>query len=423
MVRRKKAKGVPRLCLHENQKLLSRVIDRLRATLSSNGSLSKPCSKFIYSLFITWLGLPVRYNFLNLSRFGNYSEKNIRLHFEQNEFDFAHFNQQLIQSSCGKHLIAAFDPSFISKSGKQTFGVDYFWDGCQQRTQKGLEVGCLAIVDVDARTAFPLSVRQTPLHEQSKEQGGLMKHYSCCITDHIKQLKSMSVNYLAVDGYFMKTDFIHTMLKSGLQVITRLRSDANLQYIFKGEQKSGRGRKKKYDGKVDCSNIDKRRLRLFAEDKDTESFSGIVYSVSLKREVRIIYIQQKKSKDYVIMMSTDCQQSPQQIEQYYRLRFQIEFLIRDAKSHAGFDHCQGRSQAKLNFHFNMSFSSVGLVKAATWMNLKNRNQHPFSMATAKTLFHNKLITDSIFSNLALDMSCRKIKRIYRQCINFGARAA
>jgi hypothetical protein len=34
-------------------------------------------------------------------------------------------------------------------------------------------------------------------------------------------------------------------------VISRLRDDADLQYIFLGEQKKGKGRKRKYEGKID----------------------------------------------------------------------------------------------------------------------------------------------------------------------------
>jgi len=36
-----------------------------------------------------------------------------------------------------------------------------------------------------------------------------------------------------------------------------MRQDANLTYLFEGEQKKGKGRKKMYEGKVDVKNIDK----------------------------------------------------------------------------------------------------------------------------------------------------------------------
>ena len=46
----------------------------------------------------------------------------------------------------------------------------------------------------------------------------------------------------------------------------------------------------------------------------------------------------------------------------YRLRYQIEFVIRDAKQHSGLLHCQARSQEKLDFHLNMSVVAVNLLR-------------------------------------------------------------
>lgn len=59
--------------------------------------------------------------------------------------------------------------------------------------------------------------------------------------------------------------------------------------------------------------------------------------------------------------------APKKIIKYYRLRFQIEFLIRDAKQHAGLEHCQARSEKKPNFHFNMALSSASVAKAAYFL--------------------------------------------------------
>ena len=57
--------------------------------------------------------------------------------------------------------ILALDASFLPKSGKKTYGLDHFWNGCHSRKEKGLEICALAIVDVDKNTAFTLSVAQS----------------------------------------------------------------------------------------------------------------------------------------------------------------------------------------------------------------------------------------------------------------------
>ena len=49
------------------------------------------------------------------------------------------------------------------------------------------------------------------------------------------------------------------------------------------------------------------------------------------------------------------------IVQYYRSRFQIEFLYKDAKQHCGLTNCQSRSENKLNFHFNAALTAVKIL--------------------------------------------------------------
>jgi len=152
----------------------SNAFDKIRGLVSASlqklDNISKPQVKFLSTVFELWLGLPVRYTMLNLSRFCHYSERSIRLHFEK-FFDFVSFNTQLINRSCGKELIAAFDPTFIAKSGKQTPGLGKWWCSTYQRALKGLEVSCLSIVDVQGATAMSLQAVQTPSQQILKARG------------------------------------------------------------------------------------------------------------------------------------------------------------------------------------------------------------------------------------------------------------
>jgi hypothetical protein len=404
--------------LHAFDKMKHLVI----ASLQKNGIINKPDFKFMLSLFEVWLSLPVRYTMLNLSRFGNYCEKSIRLHMEK-EFDFPGFNRQLIKSHCSKELIAAFDPAYLPKSGRHTPGLGRWWSGSANKALKGLEIGCLAIVDTVSETAMSLKTVQTPAKKVLDEKNWTMiNHYVDVIKSQMEQLKDM-VQYLAVDGYFMKKDFIQPLITSGLHIITKMRPDANLQYLYTGPKKPGRGRPKLYDSKVNCSNPDKRRIREFAVDNDAIYYSGIVYSAILKQLVRIVYVEHRETDRYEILLCTDTALNPASILRYYRLRFQIEFLIRDAKQHAGLEQCQARSENKLAFHFNMAFTTVSIAKATFWLRLPQQKRGTFSMRNIKLAYYNKFLADRIFANLGLDLSCRKIRHLYHKCLNTGALAA
>src|SRR6476619_6353287 len=109
------------MLIHSNNDC-NKISGLVSASLQKLDKISKPRLKFMIAVFELWLSVPVRYTMLNLSRFGAYCEKSIRLHLEQ-PFDFVCFNTHLIEQKCGKELIAAFDPTFIPKSGKQTPGL------------------------------------------------------------------------------------------------------------------------------------------------------------------------------------------------------------------------------------------------------------------------------------------------------------
>ena len=111
----------------------------------------------------TILALGGRVNCRNLSRYCAYSERTIARQFRRT-FDWPTFHQHVIQTALAPEaeVIAAQDASFIPKSGKQTFGLGHFFNGCTSRPERGLEISTLAVVDVTRRGAFTLAVAQTP---------------------------------------------------------------------------------------------------------------------------------------------------------------------------------------------------------------------------------------------------------------------
>jgi len=248
--------------------------------------------------------LPVRHNFLNIYRYGNggYSEKSIRHQFSL-KINFQGWFETVMSSLKNKECIAAFDPSYISKIGKKTYGKDWFWSGKDQQTKPGLEIGCLALVDVADAAAYSIEAVQTPWDMKGK----LMEHYVNIVKKNIDCILSCT-RYLAADGFFIKSSFIEPLLQSGLHVITRMRPDANLSYLYTRVQKTGKGRKKLYAGKVDVKNIDKRKWKSCYEDDEIKGFEIKVWCVSLKRMVKAIYVEFKNRKGYTILLITDTEQ-------------------------------------------------------------------------------------------------------------------
>jgi Transposase DDE domain len=365
-----------------------------------------------------WLSMNCRYVFTNMQRWGTRAEKSYRGMF-QKFFDWFSFNQELVKSNCGEDVIAVFDPCFIKKSGKRTYGLGRFWSGSAGKVLRGLEVGCLCFVDVQAATALHAVAEQTPPQQILKQKRQtLVSHYVGVVKKHLNKILKVS-RYLAVDGYFMKRAFISPLLAKGLQIITKARRDANFRYLYKGPLKQTRGRPKLYEGKVDTGNIDRRRIRLCYKDAEVGVYAAVLYAVQLKRKVLAAFLYYRDKEQPEIIISTDTAMNPLVMCRYYGLRFQVEFLIRDAKQYAGMEDCQARSKQKLHTHINVALTAVSLAKVAYFLSLPKEKRDSFSMADIKMLHMNQLMINRIFINLKLDLNNRKIKQLYHQCLNFG----
>jgi hypothetical protein len=91
-------------------------------------------------------------------------------------FDWSGFNMNLIQQHCSDELILAFDPSYMPKSGKKTAHVGRFWSGKDQSVKPGIEIGAIAVVDVQNGTALSLESVQTPKIPKTENGENLVDH-------------------------------------------------------------------------------------------------------------------------------------------------------------------------------------------------------------------------------------------------------
>ena len=388
--------------------------------------LKKPRKYFMISIIILYLSMRGRNTFKGMSRYGDKCEKSYRLHFEQ-KFDFLKFNLELSKSHLSKERVAVFDPSYLPKSGKHTPGKGNFWSGCLGKAIGGIEIGGLGIVDIKHNTAFSLEAIQTPCPSTLKTEGkSLIDHYATVIINRKEELCQMAT-YLAVDGYFSKQSFVDQILiNTDLELICKLRKDANLKYLYKGPKRKGRGRPKKFDGKVDTKKIDKRRFKKCFEDADVIIYQALVWSVSLKRKIKVAYVQfldkGQVTKRYALYYCTDEKLCGHRIYHYYKARFQIEFLFRDAKQHTGLTHCQARSENKIHFHVNASLSAVGVAKAAHYLGRIDKKKS-FSLANIKTSYFNELMLNLFLLNFQIDPKLNKNKRAFDKLLHFGKIAA
>lgn len=379
---------------------------------------------FFVSLLLQFLSVKGKLNFLQLQRYGTYSEQTYRNQYEQ-KFDFFSFNKSLIDDLAIEEKIIAFDPSFIPKSGKSTFGKGKYWSGVAGDVKTGLEIGGFAVVDVKNNYAFHLKAIQTPSSSELKNKKlTLLAHYADLVAQNAADFTKIST-YLVADAYFSKATFVEKVLEGHMHFISRLRDDSVLYYNYKGNSTGKKGRPKKFTGRVDVNKLELNYFSMTHCCPQLQIHSAIVYCKAFKRNINLaiaIFIKDGKEIKRKLFFSTDLNQQADTIVSFYRARFQIEFLYRDAKQHTGLTHSQARSENKLDFHFNASLTAVNLAKQ-DWIKHKQQNDTCFSMADYKTQFNNTLMIDLFIAKFAINPNTKKNRKIVEDLLNYGKIAA
>ena len=394
-------------------------------------AVKQPQRKFLESLFATILALRGRVNYRNLSRYCDYTERTISRQFRA-KFDWPAFHQRVIREALDQDsvLISAQDASFIPKSGKQTFGLGYFFNSCHARAERGLEISTLALIDVTRRCAFTLAVAQTPPAPKATAR---QKKDETMIDFYRKQLREQrhrlptEVKYHAVDGFFAKQKYIDEVVRLELHPITKLRCDANCLFLYTGLHPRRRGARRKYDGKVDWQDL--RRfddLGRMEGQAHLHLYTSVIWHKSLKRCLRVVVLVNHKDPAkprYIILATTDVELDGHKIVEYYGARFQIEFLFRDGKQFTGLSDCQSRHESALDFHFNASLATVNLVRATELLVGQSQDQQVFSMASWKQRQFNERLLNIFIEKLALDPTWVINHQSYDELRTYGAIAA
>jgi DDE superfamily endonuclease len=392
--------------------------------------LGQPQRKFLATLFVTILVLRGRVNFRNLSRYCDYSERTIARQFRK-PFDWPDFHQRalLMALDPDAELVSAHDASFLPKSGKQTFGLGHFFNGCASRAERGLEISTLAVVDVTRRCAFTLAVAQTPPGEEATkaaQEETRVDFYKQQLHEHRYRMPP-SLKYHCVDGYYAKKKYIDEVVSLDLHAITKLRSDADCWFLYTGPHPKRRGARRKYDGKVNFQTLSRfEELGTMEDAPHLHLYTAVVWHKTLQRRLRLVVLLNRKDPAkprFIVLGSTDPELNGHKLVELYAARFQIEFLFRDSKQFTGLLDCQARAASAIDFHVNASLATLNLVRAEDMDMQQDQEPHVFSMASWKQCHFNERLLDIFMEKLALDPTWVKNHACYDELRTYGAIAA
>lgn len=371
-------------------------------------------------------------NYANLSRYSDLSERTYRRHFERG-IGFEGLNQALIEPLRRDETVqvAVVDCTFMEKSGRHTYGLDQFYNGKTQRPERGLELSVVAIVDLEQNTAYTLSAQQTEAdlphsRASSKQTNGAKGNRIDFYLGHLAYCLMFFptwIRYIVADGFYSKYKWVTGVVQLGFHAIGKLRCDANLKFLYEGPYR-GRGAPRRFDGKVNLQ--DHRRFQLVKRlDDGVYLYTAIVWSVSLKRNIRLAYLlkEHRGRRSYVVLFSTDLNIDPFLLYRCYTARFQIEFIFRDARQFTGLVDCQARSAEAIDTHVNASLMALNLARVALRNNQKDDDSLSFSLASFKRLALNQHLLDRFIDQFDLEPTLIKSHPNYQKLLDYGAIAS
>jgi hypothetical protein len=398
----------------------------VESILGKMPEIRKPQKKFFLKALEAFLSVNGRLTFSNMSRYIGASGKTFARQFSK-YFNFAKFNSiaiELFYGSKKRELAMAFDPFYMKKSGEKTYGKGSFWSGVSGCVEQGLEASLLCVIDLQHRMAFPFFAKQTPNSNEFKkmrETDDGVTRIDWFVSFIVSMIPSFpkGIKYLLADAYFFKEKFVTGMRNAGLHVICKMRRDARLFTHYSGPQK-GRGRRKKHDGLVDFDQL----TDIATDDPEITLRATTAHSVALGCDVLVVMPRKSQKNGKMVgclLFSTDTTLSPLDVYNFYRARFQIEFVIRDAKQHTGLTDCQSWVKERMDFHINLSFSAVNIARINEYERLENAPADAScSVATQRVKYHNEMLIRSIFPMLGLDILEFKSHHAYEQALSFGS---
>jgi len=232
----------------------------------------------------------------------------------------------------------------------------------------------------------------------------------------------LTVRYLVMDGHFGNYPSAWMVLQTGLQLVSKFRSDAALFEPFTGTY-CGHGPHPTYGDKVDVRTMKKKYLK--ADETEAGIRTQIYQAALLNREfacpINVVVILKtnlsSKKQAHVILFSTDLELSYQKLYDYYTLRFQIEFNFRDAKQYWGLDDFMNIKKEAVTNAANLSFFMVNFSSALLRQHRKNNPE--FSVLDLKSHYRGYRYVSETIKLLPRKPDAILLSEIFQQIARLG----
>jgi putative transposase len=293
-------------------------------------------------------------------------------------------------------LVMGGDEVVVTKAGKQTYGLDRFFSSLYGKRVPGLCFLSLSLISVKRRTSYPVIMEQiepkhtdnppeAPQQKSSGKRGrpkGRKNRNRCdvVLTPYLRFVQEtingllkliaehVKVRYFVYDGAFGHNDALQMVKQLGLHLISKLRYDSALYFPYHGPY-VGRGQRKKYGKKLDYRHLPDTAFKAASleDDIETQIYQMHVWHKKFADLLNVVVIIKTNLKTqavaHVVLFSSDLDLPYEQLIDYYRLRFQLEFNFRDAKQYWGLEDFMTVKQTPVYNSANLAMFMVNLSHA------------------------------------------------------------
>lgn len=310
------------------------------------------------------------------------------------------FRTLLLQE--GDEYILAGDEVVVSKAGDETYGKDCIFSSLAQRPIPALAFFAFSLINVRLRRSSPIQMEQLvrspeekaackakaqarktkPKPDEKRKPGRpkgsknkdkqpvvlnpeLQRIHSLLQALLERLLTCLSLKYLVLDGHFGNWPAAWMVMQHQLHLVSKLRHDAGLYLPYAGP-KPKRGPTPRLGEKIDYDHLPAQYLvqSSIEEGIQTDIYQAKLWNKEFPIPLNVVVIHKTSLKTQkvaqVVLFSTDLELLFDQLIEYYKLRFQIEFNFRDAKQYWGLEDFMNVEQTPVTNAAHLSMLMVNL---------------------------------------------------------------
>jgi len=299
-------------------------------------------------------------------------------------------------------ILIAGDETVVTKSGHKTYGLDRFFSSLYGKPVPGIAFFGLSLISVKHRVSHPVMMEQVIKPEAEKQKpkpskpvkkqdskkrppgrpkGSKNKNRRDVeLSPYLLQIQSMLQSllrlvgadiqpiYCVLDGAFGHNYALQMVRQCSLHLISKLRCDAALYFPYQGPQKKF-GPRRKYGDKLNYARIPDQYLKVSCvEDAiHTRIYQMLMWHKLFADPLNVVIIVKTnlktRARAHIVLFSSDLDLAYDQLIDYYRLRFQIEFNFRDAKQFWGLEDFMNVKPIPVYNGANLAMFMVNVSKA------------------------------------------------------------